>query len=401
MGTDGKFFAGGSPAIALVFSGGNGYNDIQTERKKNTMKKGLCIFLLCLLLAGCAAAAEPVETTLQTTAQTTVPTAETTQPAAEQTPITEPAAPDPQVLDTVPVYYQTDYPYIRYGNGTIGSGGCGITCLAMAATYVTDRVYTPDMIAWEFGGYGENNIQRLDYAIAQMQLPCRKNTDWQETKQALQAGKIAIILVDERSLFTQSSHFVLLTGINDQGRYLVTDPFEPNYSEAYLKEHFEKGFPEHLIVAGLEGSWVFDKEARSDFLYEIEKPACMPTRYEGFEPGEKDIDYLARFVWAAAREEEPRLQQAVAELVLNRMVSDRYPDRVEDVMSQEELYVWYRQISRAQPDLYQYQAVTNALYGPHVLPVEVVHGAPWPVGGGEEWGKLGSFTFSFEKKESM
>lgn len=313
--------------------------------------------------------------------------------AATAPPETEPAG-----YDTVPAYYQTDYPYIRYGDGTIGSSGCGITCLAMAATYLTDREYLPDDLAWHFGGYGENNIQRLDYGIAQMRLPCEKNHDWRQTQQALQEGKIAIILVDGRSLFTKTEHFLLLTGINEEGRYLVIDPFRPNYSEDSLREGFENGFTEGQIVAGLEGSWVFDKAALPEepFLFETQKPEFPETRYEGFEAGDKDVYLLACFLWAAAREEPQEAQQAVAELVLNRLVSPGYPDTVEAVMRQEDFYLWYRQMGQAQPDMTQYMAVTAALYGPHVLPMDVLHGAP-RLSGAKEWGTLGSFTFLYER----
>lgn len=351
--------------------------------------KQILLLTVLLLLAGCAPPPEQVPVTEPSqvvTEATEIPTA---------SPETQP---EPAVFDTVPVYYQTDYPYVRYGGGTIGSSGCGIACLAMVATYVTDQVYTPDMIAWEFGGYGENNLQRLDYAIEQMQLPCEKNHDWRLTKQALEEGAIAIVLMDERSEFTTSSHFVLLTGINDAGRYEVIDPLGPNYFEDYLREGFEKGFTEGQILAGLEGSWVFRKENRTDFRYTIEMPPPIATRYEGFRATDLDIDYLARFVWAAAREEPAETKQAVAELVLNRMVSPKYPDRVEDVMGQAELHIWYRQLGNARLEIEHYQAVTNAIYGPHILPEDVVHGAPWPTGGGETWGTSGSFTFYYERE---
>lgn len=45
--------------------------------------------------------------------------------------------PQKQTIDTVPRYLQTDYPYTKYGNGTIGTSGCSITCLAMVASPIT------------------------------------------------------------------------------------------------------------------------------------------------------------------------------------------------------------------------------------------------------------------------
>lgn len=350
------------------------------------MKRYLTLLLLTALLAGCAAPAqpEPIESVPAVT-EATVPAEVPTLPAETE----------PVTIDSVPLYYQSDYPYIRYGDGTISSSGCGMACLAMAATYVTDQVYTPDMIVWEFGGYGENNVQRVDYAIEQMQLPCEKNHNWQITKQALQEGKIAIIMVDERSIFTSGSHFMVLSGINEDGRYVVLDPFRPHYEYDELIDGFEEGFPEWQVVTGLEGSWVFDKEAMGPFRYDIQMPPYPEIRYVGFRPTELDMDYLARFVWAAAREESAETQQAVAELVLNRLCNRQYPNLVERVMRQDELYTWYRQMGNAQPGVEQYQAVTNAIYGPHILPLTVLHGAPWLKGAGEEWGQVGSFTFLY------
>lgn len=325
-------------------------------------------------------AASAVETTAPVS--TTVPTEITRIPETQ-----------PEIFDSVPVYFQSDYPFIRYGNGTIASSGCSITCLAMAASFVTDQEYTPDMLVWEFGGYGETNVQRLDHAIEQMQLPCEKNTDWRITKQALQEGHIAIALVDERSEFTDTAHFILLTGINEDGLYEVVDPFKPNYSEDYLEAGFEQGFPEGAILAGLEGSWVFRKDQMGSFRYVIEMPEFPKTRYGNYRVTDEDRDFLARFVWAAAKEESQETQQAVAEMVLNRIASPRFPYLVEQVVKQEDLYTWYKQMDRAQPDVTQYKAVTDAIYGPHVLPTNVYYGAPWLKGAGTEWGQLGSFTF--------
>ena len=62
----------------------------------------------------------------------------------------------------VPLFFQTDYPNDRYGSGTVASSGCGITSLAMVASYMTGHTYYPDELADYFGGYGKNNIERLD-----------------------------------------------------------------------------------------------------------------------------------------------------------------------------------------------------------------------------------------------
>lgn len=327
----------------------------------------------------------------QIPAQTIEIPTESTEPAAFPTEV------QTFVFDSVPVYYQTDYPFIPYGNGTIASSGCSMTCLAMAASYVTDQEYTPDMLVWEFGSYGSTNVQRLDYAIAQMQLPCEKNTDWRLTKQALQEGHIAIALMDERSEFTDSAHFIMLTGINEAGRYTVIDPLQTNFANAYLREGFEKGFAETELLTGLEGSWVFRKEQMGSFRYPIEMPEFPKTRYGDYRPVDPDVELLARFLWVAAREEPPETQQALAEVVLNRIADPQYPYLLEQVLRQEDLYSWYSQTGNAQPGIPQYSAVTNAIYGPHVLPTNVFFAAPWTHTSEKTWGQLGRFTFFYSR----
>ena len=44
----------------------------------------------------------------------------------------------------IPLYFQTDYPDTRYGHGTVASSGCGVTSLAMVATYLTGSLHPPD-----------------------------------------------------------------------------------------------------------------------------------------------------------------------------------------------------------------------------------------------------------------
>ena len=100
-------------------------------------------------------------------APVTEPAEEMAEPTAEPTEATEPEqAPQrtTQVPDTfyeVPEYYQSDYPDVMFGNGTIATSGCSITSLAMVATYLTEHVYMPDELADYFGGYIGNNMERL------------------------------------------------------------------------------------------------------------------------------------------------------------------------------------------------------------------------------------------------
>lgn len=336
-----------------------------------------------------------------------MPVAETTAPV-ETTGVTEPAAPalpvevtEPEEVGyaAVPRYLQTDYPFAKYGNGTIGTSGCSITCLAMVATYLTDQEYLPDELAYHFGSYGKNNIERLEYGSRQMQLPYEKNFDWQVTKQALKDGKIAIVMENERSPFTTSQHFIVLTGITEKGKILVNDPYGPNYENAYLAKGFQEGFPESDIVSGLCGAWVFDKAAMPEepFLYDAEKPQQQENRYTGYELTEEDIYTLACFAWAEAREEPFEVQQAVLEVVLNRLMSDKFPNTVRGILFRDDLYHSASRMKYVEePELTQYMAVTAAMYGPYVLPEDVVYFSTWSAEG-KVWGEIGDYTFFYSR----
>ena len=91
--------------------------------------------------------AAPEETTAATeattpeTEATTVPTEETVpEETAAETTVPEETVPveteAPKVtIDAVPHYHQSEYPDIRYGNGTVATSGSSVAALAMVATY--------------------------------------------------------------------------------------------------------------------------------------------------------------------------------------------------------------------------------------------------------------------------
>ena len=353
----------------------------------------LCLTLCVLVLCACAAPTPaPQPTAAETTVSTEEPSLETQAPTIAET---EPVC---VTYDTGPLYFHTDYPYIKFGSGTIATSGCSLTSLAMVATYMTDHEYTPEQIVYHFGKYGKTNVERLEYAAQQLGLPYEKNFDWQVTKRALQEGKVAIVMENERSPFTAGQHFIVLSGLTDDGLVIVKDPFEPNYSSELLMEGFLSGFHEYTITSGYSGAWVFDKsEMPEDFTpYDASKPEQPETRYVGYDLPEEDIYTLACLAWLQAKDEPETVQQAVLEVILNRLVSDEYPNTVENVLWWSETFGNVRRLQSAQPDLPQYRAVTAAMYGPYVLPRDELYYAPWQIGG-DVWGQVGSYWFAYRE----
>ena len=181
---------------------------------------------------------------------------EETEPEVETIPSLDslPLPPVIDVYDQVPLYLQTDYPNHMYGSGTIANNGCSVTCLAMVATYLTDHEYLPDELARYFGGVAENNIQRLEQGAETMQLPWEKLENFHKALEALREGKVVVALMEGQSLFTDSQHFIVLTGYNENGLIMVNDPYGPNYEKWDLKRAFREGFTEGDILCGFSGA---------------------------------------------------------------------------------------------------------------------------------------------------
>ena len=296
----------------------------------------------------------------------------------------------------IPLYFQTDYPETMFGTGSVATSGCSITCLAMVATSLTDHEYLPDELARYFGGTAENNIERLEIGSETMQLPFYKSENFDKTMEALREGKVAIALMEGSSLFTQTQHFIVLTGLNENGKIMVNDPYAPNYEKWDLKRAFTEGFDEGDILYGYSGAWIYDKSAMPEepFLYSEPEPERGETRYSDIQLTLEEKQLLARVVWVEARGESLEGQQAVAEVVLNRMASDDYSDSLKGVIYAENQFRSVPYLDDAEPYQAQYEAIENAIYGPYVLPENVVHFATYRVND-NVWGQIGGHIFCY------
>lgn len=309
---------------------------------------------------------------------------------------TEPEEKTVTLRNGFPLFLQTDYPNVRYGSGTMPTSGCSITCIAMVATYLTGHTYYPDELAGYFGGHVGSNIDRLEYASDMLQLPWQRAENWHKALAAMEEGKIAIVLMNSRSPFTQGQHFIVLTGLTEDGKVLVNDPSGPNYDNWELKAGFENGFHPTTISNGYEGCWLYDPAQMPEepFIYEEEKVE-VECRYPDLELTQDDIELLARMVWVEAQGEPEEGQQAVAEVVLNRLAADNFQDTLKGVIYAEGQFRSTAFLEDAEPTQTQYEAVEQALNGPYVLPKDVVFFATYAVNK-NVWGKIGGHTFCYQ-----
>ena len=296
----------------------------------------------------------------------------------------------------VPLYFQTDYPNNMFGSGTIANNGCSVTCLAMVATYLTGHEYLPDELAGYFGGAAENNIERLEKGAETMRLPWEKMENFDKTIEALRDGRIIIALMESDSLFTSSQHFIVLTGYNENGLIMVHDPYQPNYEKWNLKRAFREGFAEGDICCGFSGAWAFDKDAMPEdpFLY-FEEDLRGEPRYPDIQLTYEERQLLARVIWVEAQGECEEGQQAVAEVVLNRMASPDFGNTLRGVIYGEGQFRSVPYLEDAEPHQAQYEAIEAAIYGPYVLPEGVVHFATYPTNN-NVWGQIGGHIFCYQ-----
>ena len=329
-----------------------------------------------------------------------------TEPVPEEAQEPEPEEMIPEETEEIPAepederffpdYTLDEYGDIMYGSGTIKDNGCSVCCMAVAATYLTGHQYFPDELAGWFGAKAENNVDRIRYMANALHLPMTEAENYNFVKEALWEGKIVIQLMNSKSLFTKSQHFILLKGFNSDGKIMVYDPSNSNRSNWYLADKFENGFTTDEICWGYDGAFILDPAAMPEdpFIYEEPVREYVEPRYEGLKLTDEETTLLARLIYVEARGECEDGQQAIAEVVLNRITSGLFGNSLTNLINDESRFVPRKLLKEAKPGQAQYEAIDRALYGPYVLPKEVMfYGRVRTTD--SVWGNIGAHIFCY------
>lgn len=346
------------------------------------------------------------ESTEATEEETTEVTEEITEETGETEPIAEETVPEEIPEEAIieesedgrffPDYTLEDYADVMYGDGTIKNNGCSVCCMAVAATYLTGHQYYPDELAKWFGSKANNNVDRLRYMADALHLPMTEAENYNFVKEALWEGKIVIQLMNGKSLFTKSQHFILLKGFNENGRIMVYDASNTNRSSWRLAQGFEDGFSTDEMCWGYDGAFILDPDAMPDdpFIYEEPVREYVEPRYEGLKLTDEETTLLARLIYVEARGECEDGQQAIAEVVLNRITSGLFGNSLTNLINDESQFVPRKLLKEAKPGQAQYDAIDRALYGPYVLPKEVMfYGRVRTTD--SVWGNIGDHIFCY------
>lgn len=108
---------------------------------------------------------------------------------------------------------------------TLAEGGCGFTAAAMALSYLSGRVISPLelMENGEYTGNGAAHTVALKSA-QQFGISAHQTNNMQEAVDALSKGYPVVVLEQGPSLFSANGHYILLTGLKDDGSVVIANP---------------------------------------------------------------------------------------------------------------------------------------------------------------------------------
>lgn len=121
------------------------------------------------------------------------------------------------------------------------------------------------------------------------------------------------------------------------------------------------------------------------------------NRYSNLKITDWEINEMASIIYLEARGESEEGQQAVAEVILNRVASPQFPNTVHDVLYQKGQFSTIKSIQNAAPTEAQYRAICAALYGEPILPIDVVFFAT-RAENKNIWGRIGNHVFCYAYK---
>lgn len=134
---------------------------------------------------------------------------------------------------------------------------------------------------------------------------------------------------------------------------------------------------------------------------EVSRPTPeVVERYADVTMTEEEEWELAAIIYLEARDQSFRGQQAVAEVVLNRVIADNFPDTVHDVLyagagTKYEQFSTIDRIDSAEPTQTQFDAIKAAFYGSGILPDDVVYFSLRPEND-RIWGRIDNHVFCYQ-----
>ena len=187
----------------------------------------------------------------------------------------------------MPLYLQQDYPDAPYGDYKLSTHGCGITTLAMVASYLADDELTPVELAARYGYYcgpRGTEIVMFDDTPAEMGFHLMKRSySWDEMDRAIENGQVVVSL-QYYGYWTRGGHYLAMIDLTDEGRYVVRDSNLINYKR--IPNHLNDSHSRGSISEAGQYYWIYEKKVTSI-------PTCV--RCGGGAEGAPDIMFQSDY----------------------------------------------------------------------------------------------------------
>ena len=159
----------------------------------------------------------------------------------------------------MPLYLQQDYPDAPFGNYLVSTHGCGITTLAMVASYLADDELTPAELAARYGYYcGERGSELVlfDDPPAEMGFHLQNRSySWPEMDEALKNGQVVVSL-QWFGYWTRGGHYLAIIGMTEDDQYIVRDSNLINYKR--VQRHVQDNHSRGSISEAGQYYWIYE-----------------------------------------------------------------------------------------------------------------------------------------------
>ena len=163
-----------------------------------------------------------------------------------------------------PLYFQQDYPDTMYGEYSVVTHGCGITTIAMLASYMTDQELTPPEFCALYGSYctkaGTAHALFTDVPLEWDFHVVERVFTWDEALEALEQGYMVVSLQRD-GYWTSGGHYLLLHNLietEDGTKVQVHDSNLYNYKK--LEGHTIGYFDLSTIPSHSRSYWIYQKK---------------------------------------------------------------------------------------------------------------------------------------------
>lgn len=158
----------------------------------------------------------------------------------------------------MPLYLQQDYPDAPFGDYKLSTHGCGITTLAMVASYLADDELTPVELAARYGYYcgpRGSEIVMFDDTPAEMGFYLQNRSySWPEMNEALKNGQVVVSL-QYYGYWTRGGHYLAMIGMTEDDRYVVRDSNLLNYKR--IQNHVNDSHSRGSIAEAGQYYWIY------------------------------------------------------------------------------------------------------------------------------------------------